>query len=170
MTTWLVTGCSTGPGRSPAEAVLKAGYNAVVIARGVSKVKDLAAAYPDTAVAAALDVTDKEQVREAARLREERFGGIEVLVNNAGYGYRAAVEEGDDKEVEDLFATKFFGAVSMIKAVLPGMWARRAATILGISSIAGRLAASGSGYWAAPGCVLHRFRGSLAAADEGDDR
>jgi NAD(P)-dependent dehydrogenase (short-subunit alcohol dehydrogenase family) len=53
-------------------------------------------------------------------LREERFGGIEVLVNNAGYGYRAAVEEGDDKEVEDLFATKFFGAVSMIKAVLPG--------------------------------------------------
>ncbi|MEK1893800.1 MAG: SDR family NAD(P)-dependent oxidoreductase [Rhizobium sp.] len=67
VTTWLMTGCSTGPGRSPAEAVLKAGYNAVVIARGVSKVKDLAAAYPDTAVAAALDVTDKEQVREAAR-------------------------------------------------------------------------------------------------------
>jgi len=74
---------------------------------------------------------------------------VDVLVNNAGYGYRAAVEEGDEKEVADLFATNFFGTVSMIKAVLPSMRARRNGTILNVSSIAGRLAAPGSGYYSA---------------------
>lgn len=94
-------------------------------------------------------MTDKKQVEEVVRSTEERFGGIDVLVNNAGYGYRAAVEEGEDDEVEQLFATNFFGTVSMIKAALPGMRARRRGTILNVSSIAGRLAAPGSGYYAA---------------------
>jgi NAD(P)-dependent dehydrogenase (short-subunit alcohol dehydrogenase family) len=82
-------------------------------------------------------------------LAEERFGSVDVLVNNAGFGYRAAVEEGDDDEVAALFATNVFGTVSMIKAVLPGMRARRSGTILNVSSIAGRLAAPGSGYYSA---------------------
>lgn len=111
--------------------------------------QDLAARFPDTALAAALDVTNKAQVAEVVAKAEMRFGSIDVLVNNAGYGYRAAVEEGDDQEVADLFATNFFGTVSMIKAVLPGMRARRSGTILNISSIAGRLAAPGSGYYSA---------------------
>lgn len=101
MTTWLITGCSTGLGRSLAEAVLDAGHNAVVTARDVARVQDLAAAFPDTAVAAALDVSDKEQVAEVVSQAERRFGSVDVLVNNADYGYRAAVEEGDDKEVAD---------------------------------------------------------------------
>lgn len=149
MTTWLITGCSTGLGRSLAAAVLAAGDNAVVTARDVAKVQDLAAQFPATADAAALDVTDKAQVTDVVGEAEKRFGSIDVLVNNAGYGYRAAVEEGDEHEVADLFATNFFGTVSMIKAVLPGMRARRAGTILNISSIAGRLAAPGSGYYSA---------------------
>jgi NAD(P)-dependent dehydrogenase (short-subunit alcohol dehydrogenase family) len=74
---------------------------------------------------------------------------VDLLVNNAGHGYRAAVEEGDDKEVSDLFATNLFGTVAMIKAVSPGMRARRSGTILNVSSIAGRLAAPGSGYYSA---------------------
>ncbi|MDR3495056.1 MAG: SDR family NAD(P)-dependent oxidoreductase [Ancalomicrobiaceae bacterium] len=102
-----------------------------------------------TALAAALDVTDKDAVEGAVKLAQDRFGSIDVLVNNAGYGYRAAVEEGDDREVAALFATNFFGTVSMIKAVLPGMRARRSGTILNVSSIAGRLAAPGSGYYSA---------------------
>ncbi|CDM60877.1 MULTISPECIES: SDR family NAD(P)-dependent oxidoreductase [Rhizobium] len=147
MTTWTITGCSTGLGRSLAEAVLAAGHNAVVTARDVAKVQDLAAAFPDTALAAPLDVTDKEQVARVAAQAQDHFGSVDVLVNNAGY--RAAVEEGDDKEVEDLFATNFFGTVSMIKAVVPGMRSRRSGTIFNVSSIAGRLAAPGSGYCAA---------------------
>jgi NAD(P)-dependent dehydrogenase (short-subunit alcohol dehydrogenase family) len=106
-------------------------------------------AYPDTAAAIALDVTNESQVESAIKLAEQRFASVDVLVNNAGYGYRAAVEEGDDREVANLFATNFFGTVSLIKAVLPGMRARRSGTILNVSSIAGRLAAPGSGYYSA---------------------
>ena len=120
MTTWLITGCSTGLGRALAEAVLAHGDNVVVTARDVTTVQDLADAHPDTALAVALDVTDDEQVAAAVAAAEERFGGVDVLVNNAGYGYRAAVEEGEDDAVRRLFDTHVFGTVRTIKAVLPG--------------------------------------------------
>jgi NAD(P)-dependent dehydrogenase (short-subunit alcohol dehydrogenase family) len=149
MSTWLITGCSTGLGKSLAQAVLDAGHNVLVTARDVRTVQELASGHPHTAAAVALDVTNKAQIESAVKLAEERFGSIDVLVNNAGYGYRGAVEEGDDKDVADLFATNFFGTVSVIKAVLPGMRARRSGTILNVSSIAGRLAAPGSGYYSA---------------------
>lgn len=149
MTTWLITGCSSGLGKSFARAVLEAGFNAVVTARNPKALDDLVSKYPGKAVAAALDVTDKAQVESVVKLAEQRFGAIDVLLNNAGYGYRGAVEEGDDEEVADLFATNFFGTVAMIKAVLPGMRARRTGTIVNLSSIAGRLAAPGSGYYSA---------------------
>ncbi|NTJ11533.1 oxidoreductase [Rhizobium lusitanum] len=149
MTTWMITGCSTGLGKSLARAVLDAGFNAVVTARDISALEELVSAHPDTAAAAVVDVTNKIQIESAIKLAQERFGSVDVLVNNAGYGYRAAVEEGNDKEVADLFATNFFGSVSMIKAVLPGMRDQRSGTILNISSIAGRLAAPGSGYYSA---------------------
>jgi len=92
MSTWLITGCSTGLGRSLADAVIGAGHNAVVTARDVTRVADLADAVPDRVLAAALDVTIPEQVASAVQQPQERFGGVDVLVNNAGYGYRAAVE------------------------------------------------------------------------------
>jgi NAD(P)-dependent dehydrogenase (short-subunit alcohol dehydrogenase family) len=149
MTTWLITGCSTGLGRSLAQAVLEAGFNAVITARNPKALENLVSAHPNTAVASELDVTDQGQVERAVRMAEQRFGGVDVLVNNAGYGYRAAVEEGDEAEASRLFATNFFGTVAMIKAVLPGMRARRAGSILNVSSIAGRLASPGSGYYAA---------------------
>lgn len=149
MTTWLITGCSTGLGKSFARAVLVGGFNAVITARNTQALDELASAYPETALATALDVTDKATVARVVKQAEERFGSIDVLVNNAGYGYRAAVEEGDEQEVIDLFATNFFGTVAMIKAVLPGMRARRSGTIVNLSSIAGRLAAPGSGYYSA---------------------
>src|SRR3954447_22737128 len=109
MPTWLITGCSSGIGRDLAQAVLSRGYNAVVTARDAGKVGDLAEAYPDTALALSLDVTDQAQVSNAVRQAEERFGAVDVLVNNAGYGYRAAVEEGEEIAVAQLFATNFFG-------------------------------------------------------------
>src|SRR3954468_3012118 len=109
MSTWLITGCSTGLGRALAMAVLDCGDNAVVTARDISRVADLAERFPGTALALDLDVTDHERVRAVVAAAGERFGGIDVLVNNAGYGYRAAVEEGDDDDVERLFATNVFG-------------------------------------------------------------
>ncbi|AZG47638.1 oxidoreductase [Gordonia insulae] len=145
----LITGCSSGLGRALAEAVLAHGDNAVLTARNVSSVHDLVGAHPDTALAVALDVTDDDQVAAAVSAAEERFGGIDVLVNNAGYGYRAAVEEGENGPVEQLFDTHVFGTARTIKAVLPGMRARRSGTIINISSIGARMSPAGSGYYSA---------------------
>jgi len=161
MTTWLITGCSTGLGRALAAAVLARGDNAVVTARDAATVADLAAAHPDRALALDLDVTDPAQTRAAADAATERFGGVDVLVNNAGYGYRAAVEEGDPEDVERLFATNFFGAVDLIKLVLPGMRERRRGTIVNISSIGARISPPGSGYYAAVKAALEGLTASL---------
>ncbi|HZG89140.1 MAG TPA: oxidoreductase [Pseudonocardia sp.] len=161
MSTWLITGCSTGLGRALAEAVLSRGDNAVVTARDVTAVQDLEAAHPDRALALTLDVTDPTGIAEVTRRAEDRFGGVDVLVNNAGYGYRAAVEEGDDADVQRLFATNFSGAVAMIKAVLPGMRARRSGAVVNISSIGARTCPPGSGYYAAVKAALEAMTSSL---------
>ncbi|NAZ80725.1 SDR family NAD(P)-dependent oxidoreductase [Kineococcus sp. R8] len=161
MATWLITGCSTGLGRALAEAVLAGGHQAVVTARDAATVQDLADASPDAALALALDVTDPAQVTAAVRRAEERFGGVDVLVNNAGYGYRAAVEEGDEADVQRLFDTNFFGAVAMVKAVLPGMRHRRSGAIVNVSSIGARICPPGSGYYAAAKAALEGVSGSL---------
>ncbi|ORV64960.1 short-chain dehydrogenase [Mycobacterium europaeum] len=161
MSTWLITGCSTGLGCGLAEAVIGAGHNAVVTARDVAKVADLASAVPDRVLAAALDVTDPAQVASVVRQADDRFGGVDVLVNNAGYGYRAAVEEGDDADVRALFETHFFGTVAMIKAVLPGMRARRSGAIVNISSIGATVTPVGSGYYAAAKAAVEGMSGAL---------
>ena len=161
MATWLITGCSTGLGRALAEAVLAHGDNAVVTARDVAKVQDLADAYPDTAIAVMLDVTDDAQVTAAVGAAEARFGVVDVLVNNAGYGYRAAVEEGEDGPVHQLFDTHVFGTVRTIKAVLPGMRARRSGTIVNLSSIGARICPEGSVYYAAVKAAIEALTLSL---------
>ena len=161
MSTWFITGSSSGLGRDLARAVLDAGHNAVVTARDAESVKDLVEAHPETALAVALDVTDSDQVASAVRAGEERFGTVDVLVNNAGYGYRAAVEEGDETDVATLFATNFFGPVALIKAVLPGMRARRHGAIVNISSVGARICPAGSGYYSASKSALEGMSGSL---------
>ncbi|OBH59513.1 short-chain dehydrogenase/reductase [Mycobacterium colombiense] len=161
MSTWLITGCSTGLGRALAEAVIGAGHNAVVTARNAAAVADLVESAPERVLTAALDVTDHAQVASAVRQAVERFGQIDVLVNNAGYGYRAAVEEGDDAEVRALFETHFFGTVAMIKEVLPGMRARRNGAIVNISSIGAQLTPVGSGYYSAAKAAIEGISGAL---------
>ncbi len=162
MATWLITGCSTGLGRSLAAAVLDAGHQAVVTARDTARVQDLVDAHPDRALALALEVTDHDQVAQVVAAAEQHFGSIDVLVNNAGYGYRGAVEEGDDAQVAELFDTNVFGPVALMKAVLPGMRARRSGAIVNISSIGARLCFAGSGYYAASKAALGALSGSLA--------
>src|ERR1700761_3570745 len=88
MKTWFITGCSTGLGRAFAQAALAAGYNVVATARDAAKLAELASEYPETAMTASLDVTDERQVKDVTASAIQRFGAIDVLVNNAGYGYR----------------------------------------------------------------------------------
>ncbi|MCJ1695733.1 oxidoreductase [Rathayibacter caricis] len=161
MTTWLITGCSTGLGRALAQAVLAHGDDVVVTARDVDSVRDIVEPYPETALAVALDVTDETQVAAAVRAAEERFGRVDVLVNNAGYGYRAAVEEGEEEAVQRLFDTQLFGSVRAIKAVLPGMRSRRSGTIVNLSSIGARISPEGSGYYAAVKAAIEALTLSL---------
>lgn len=162
MATWIITGCSTGLGRSLAAAVLEAGHSAVLTARKPESLEDLVQAHPDTALALPLDVRDHAQVVEAVRAGQERFGPLDVLVNNAGYGYRSALEEGDPDEVAQLFATNLFGAVDMIQQVLPGMRERGTGTIVNISSIAGRTSQPGSGYYSATKFALEGASDALS--------
>ncbi|GAC1453321.1 MAG: oxidoreductase [Pseudarthrobacter sp.] len=161
MATWLITGCSTGLGRALAQAVLAHGHNAVVTARDVTTVEDITAEHPDKALALPLDVTDRAQITSAVEQARARFGRIDVLVNNAGYGYRAAVEEADDADIRHLFDTNVFGTVDMVKAVLPGMRAQRSGSIVNISSIGARIKAAGSGYYSATKAAVEGLSGSL---------
>ena len=144
---WLITGCSKGLGRALAREVLGAGYRAIVTARRVEDVADLAAEHGEKALAIPLDVTDREQVTAAVAAAERHFGAVDVLVNNAGYGYLAAIEEGDEAEVRALFEADLFGPVALIKAVLPGMRARHYGHIINVSSIGGLVTYPGVGYY-----------------------
>lgn len=160
MTTWLITGCSTGIGRALAEAAIAAGHNVVATARDRSKVADLAEER-DHVLALTLDVTDPDQIAAAVAEAENVFGGVDVLVNNAGYGYRAAIEEGTEADIRRLFDTHFFGSAAMIRAVLPGMRARRSGTIVNFSSIAATYTPVGSGYYAAAKAAIEGMTGAL---------
>jgi NAD(P)-dependent dehydrogenase (short-subunit alcohol dehydrogenase family) len=160
---WFITGCSTGLGRALATHVLNRGWRAAVTARDPKTVADLAARHGDRAIALPLDVTDPGQVTDAVKRTEETFGRIDFLVNNAGYGYLAAIEEGDDAEVRALFDTNVFGVVEVTKAVLPGMRARRSGHVVNISSLGGLAGFGATGYYHATKFAVEGLSESLAA-------
>ena len=158
---WLVTGCSTGFGRELSTILMKRGYRAVVTARDKAKVDDIVAGH-DNGLALALDVDKQGQIDAAVKAAEARFGRIDVLVNNAGYGYLAAVEEGDDADVRAMFDTNFFGLAAMTRAVLPVMRAQKSGAIVNISSIGGFIGFPGSGYYAATKFAVEGLSESLS--------
>jgi NAD(P)-dependent dehydrogenase (short-subunit alcohol dehydrogenase family) len=162
MAHWLVTGCSTGFGREIARAALESGHNVVVTARRADAVRDLADEFGDQALAVELDVTDHEQIAAAVAAADEAFGGVDVLVNNAGHGYLSAVEEGEDAEVRKLFDVNYFGAVDMIKAVLPAMRARGSGHIINISSMTGLVANPPNAYYSSTKFALEAVTEALA--------
>lgn len=162
MARWLITGCSTGFGREIARAALEAGHDAVVTARRADAVRDLVDEFGDRALAVALDVTDPEQIAAAVSAAEAAFGGVDVLVNNAGHGYLSAVEEGEDAEVRKLFEVNYFGAVNMIKAVLPAMRARGSGHIINMSSMTGLVANPPNAYYSSTKFALEAVTESLA--------
>ena len=159
---WLITGCSTGFGREIALAALAKGHRVAVTARNPAAVEDIVAAHEDRAIALALDVTLRAQIEAAVAATLERFGAIDVLVNNAGYGYMAAVEEGEDHEVRRLFETNYFGVVELIKATLPGMRKRRRGHIVNISSMTGLVANPPNVYYSSTKFALEALTEALS--------
>ncbi|WP_158915291.1 oxidoreductase [Caulobacter sp. S45] len=160
---WFITGCSTGFGRDLARLVLERGGRAVVTARDKARVADLVEPGGERALALDLDVTDSAQIAAAVEAAEARFGAIDVLVNNAGYGYQSTIEEGEDAEIRAQFEANVFGLFAMTRAVLPGMRARRRGRILNLSSVAGLAGFPGSGYYAASKHAVEGFSDALAA-------
>jgi NAD(P)-dependent dehydrogenase (short-subunit alcohol dehydrogenase family) len=159
---WFITGCSTGFGRELARLVLQHGYRAIVTAREPRKTQDLAAGHDGRALVLKLDVTDGAQAEDAAKTAEATFGQIDVLVNNAGYGYLAAVEESEEDEARAMFETNFFGLARMIHAVLPGMRRRRRGCIVNISSIGGLVGFPSVGYYNATKFAVEGLSEALA--------
>lgn len=160
---WLITGCSTGFGRELARLIIEQGGKVVATARSRERVADLVEGAEDRALALALDVTDDAQIREAVDAAEAKFGRIDVLVNNAGYGYQASCEEGEEEAIRAQFDANVFGLFAMTRAVLPGMRERRAGHVINISSVAGFIGFPGSGYYAATKHAVEGWSDSLRA-------
>jgi len=159
---WFITGCSTGFGRELAKLALDRGYRTVITARDPSKIQDLTTGNDGRALALKLDVTKKEDVAESVKRAESAFGSIDVLVNNAGFGYVGALEESEEAEVRAMMETNFFGLARMIHEVLPGMRRRRRGNIVNISSIGGLVGFPGVGYYNATKFAVEGLSESLA--------
>jgi NAD(P)-dependent dehydrogenase (short-subunit alcohol dehydrogenase family) len=132
---WFITGCSTGFGLELAKQAIEHGHRTVMTARDPSELEGYGAT--DKVLVLKLDVTQPDQVAAAVKAAEARFGGIDVLVNNAGIGYFAAIEEGEVAQVRKMFEVNVFGLTAMIQAVLPGMRKRRSGCIVNLASLGG---------------------------------
>ena len=149
MKTWFITGCSTGIGRGIAKAALASGDNVVLTARNIDKIKDFAEQYPDNAYCISLELNNDDDIINAVKSTIERFGTIDVLVNNAGYGYRSAVEESEMSQISKLFQVNFFAPFRLIQEVLPIMRTNGKGTIVNVTSIGGVRGAVGNGMYSA---------------------
>lgn len=159
---WYVTGCSTGFGRELCRQLLERGDYVVATARDRDTVRGFEQSHPEQALAHAVDVTDPAQISASVHSALERFGRIDVLANNAGYGVIGAVEEVSDSELRAMFEVNVFGALGVLKTVLPSMRARRSGHILNLSSTAGLLAFPGSATYSATKHALEALSEGLA--------
>ena len=154
MKTWFITGCSTGIGRGIAKAALMAGYQVVITARNVAGIQEFEAEYPNICICLPLDLTEEKSIEQAVENAYSRLGTIDVLVNNAGYGYRAAIEESEAHEIDLLFRTNVFGPVKLMNLCLPKMREMKDGIIINVSSIGAVRAAVGNGFYSASKAAL----------------
>ncbi len=159
---WLITGCSTGFGRELAKMLIGRGGRVVATARDPGKLADLVADNDAGALALKLDVDKPEDIAEVVGGTTEKFGRIDVLVNNAGYGYLSAIEEGEDEEIRAMFETNVFGLAAMIRAVLPVMRAQKSGRIVNVSSQGGFIGFPGVGYYNATKFAVEGLSEALA--------
>jgi NAD(P)-dependent dehydrogenase (short-subunit alcohol dehydrogenase family) len=160
---WLITGASSGFGRSIAEAALAAGDTVVAAVRRPAAVDDLVAAHPDRAVAVELDVTDTARAAAVVADVVLWYGRIDVLVNNAGRGVVGAVEETTDRELRDVMDLHFFGPAALTRAVLPHMRRQGSGAVVQMSSMGGRLTFPGVSAYSASKFALEGLSEALAA-------
>ena len=159
---WLITGASRGLGRAFTEAVLEAGDRVVATARNPEHLVELEGRYSGRVRAVALDVTNEAQAKAAFEVAIASFGGLDVLVNNAGYGNVSPVEDTSLADFRAQIETNLFGVIIMTKAVLPYFRERRAGHVIQIASIAGRVGPAGRAPYAAAKFAVEGFSESLS--------
>ncbi len=160
--TWLITGCSSGLGKQLAAAVAQRGDRLVATARHTDPLKELAERYPDTVRVTALDVTRERSAADAVRLAEGAFGGLDVLVNNAGFGFVGAVEEATPAEYRPMFETNVFGLIETTRAALSSLRRRPGGRVVNLSSGAGIAGSAGSGHYCATKFAVEGLSEALA--------
>jgi short-subunit dehydrogenase len=154
--TVLITGCSTGIGRDLAQRLTQSGYTVVATARKVETLNDIQAT-----LKLPLDVTVPDSIDHSVQCTLERFGRIDVLVNNAGYAVRGAVEEVTVVQAQEMFNANLFGVMRMVRAVAPRMRQQRAGRIINISSLAGKLSTPANGIYSASKFALEALSDAL---------
>ena len=159
---WFITGCSSGFGRELAKEVLSRGWRCVVTARDPKAVEEITHGHGTNAIVCTLDVTKRDQIDAAVQCAIQAFGRIDVLVNNAGYGYFSAIEEGDDQDVRAMFEANVFGLIDMTKAVLPTLRAQGNGMIVMVSSIGGLTSQAATGYYHGTKYAVEGISESLA--------
>ncbi|GIP19329.1 short-chain dehydrogenase/reductase [Paenibacillus montaniterrae] len=159
---WFITGCSTGFGRQIAVQAIEAGYKVVVTARRVEQIQDIVSGHEENTLALPLDVTNDDQIKDAVQQTMDKFGRIDVLVNNAGIGYFSSVEESLEEETRRMFEINFWGLMHMTNAVLPHMRAQKSGHIINFSSIGGLTSFPTLGYYHATKYAVEGISESLA--------
>lgn len=160
---WFITGASTGFGRLLAEQTLRAGHRVVATARKPEQIANLGYHYSDRCLVLPLDVTNQAQVDSAVEQTIARFGRVDVVVNNAGYGVAGAIEEVSEAEFMPMFETNVFGLLRVTRAFLPQLRKQHSGHILNLSSIGGLLASPGLGYYNSTKFAVEAISESLAA-------
>lgn len=159
---WFITGGTPGNfGVAFAEAALDTGDRVVLTSRRPQELATWADQYGDRVLVVPLELTDATQVQRAVRAAEEHFGGIDVLVNNAGRGWYGSIEAMDESAMRGMFELNFFAVLSVTRAVLPGMRARGAGWIVNVSSVAGLISAPGFGYYSATKFAMEAITDAL---------
>jgi len=162
MKTWFITGASRGFGALIASRALQAGDNVVATARDPQKIVDALGNHPKL-LPTPLDVTNEAQAREAVSATIQRFGRIDVLVNNAGFGLLGAVEEATAEEVEKVYGTNVFGLLKVSRAVLPYMRKQRSGHIINFSSVGGYRSSPGFGVYCSTKFAVEGLSEAMAA-------
>ena len=160
---WFITGASTGFGREMAEQLLTSGATVVATARKPEQIADLQANHPETALVLKLDVTNPASIQAAVDATLAKFGRIDVLVNNAGYGLAGAIEEVSEEEFMPVFETNVFGLLRVTRAFLPQFRKQRSGNIVNLSSVAGLIGSPGWGYYNASKFAVNGLSEALAA-------
>jgi NAD(P)-dependent dehydrogenase (short-subunit alcohol dehydrogenase family) len=159
---WFITGASSGFGRAFAEHALARGHKVVATARNIEKLQDLAAKAPERVLLLTLDVSRAGDAEAAIADALSRFGRIDVLINNAGYGVVGALEETSDAELRALMDTNFFGAMAVIRAALPALRSQGFGAIVNISSMGGQMSFAGFSAYSAAKFALEGASEALA--------